>query len=213
MKVVDLAENRNARKRAWNAANPEKLREINSRQRERIRNDPELQERERDHKAKYRARTREARRAYANAYRAANLERARERSRANGKLVQSDPQRKQQRKNYLAEYFTRSQVRAARRKTNRRASLKFYYAITPEKYEAMLAAQDGHCALCAATPEQQKHRYKRLHVDHDHITGDVRALLCSGCNLAIGNFGDDPARLRAAADYIDRHRRGHLKCA
>jgi hypothetical protein len=45
-----------------------------------------------------------------------------------------------------------------------------------------------------------------LHVDHDHITGRVRALLCSGCNTGIGHLQDDPDVLRRAADYIEQHR-------
>ena len=70
--------------------------------------------------------------------------------------------------------------------------------ITLDQFEELTAAQDGHCALCGRVPKQ-------LHVDHDHGTGRVRALLCSTCNTGLGKFGDDPARLRAAADYLDAH--------
>jgi hypothetical protein len=68
------------------------------------------------------------------------------------------------------------------------------YGITIEDRERMFAAQDGICAICASAPAE--------HIDHDHRTGLVRALLCGRCNRGIGMFDDDPARLRDAADYL-----------
>ena len=63
----------------------------------------------------------------------------------------------------------------------------------------MLEAQGGTCAICQSAPAE--------HVDHDHDTGAVRALLCFNCNGGLGQFRDDPAVLRAAADYVEEHRR------
>ena len=39
-------------------------------------------------------------------------------------------------------------------------------------------------------------------IDHDHETGKVRGLLCHECNTALGKFGDDPAILLRAVDYL-----------
>ena len=47
---------------------------------------------------------------------------------------------------------------------------------------------------------------KALSVDHDVMTGKIRGMLCGSCNMAIGILGHDPDRLRAAADYLERHR-------
>ncbi len=77
--------------------------------------------------------------------------------------------------------------------------LRRRYGITAGDADAMLAAQDGLCAICRAAPA--------AHVDHDHETGAVRALLCFNCNGGLGQFKDDPAVLRAAADYVEAHRR------
>jgi hypothetical protein len=45
-----------------------------------------------------------------------------------------------------------------------------------------------------------------LHVDHDHVTGAVRALLCFDCNAGVGKFRDDPTLLRTAGRYVLEHR-------
>jgi hypothetical protein len=76
--------------------------------------------------------------------------------------------------------------------------LKRRYGISAEDADAMLEAQDGLCAICQSAPA--------AHVDHDHVTGAVRALLCFNCNGGLGQFKDDPEALRAAADYVEFHR-------
>jgi hypothetical protein len=81
--------------------------------------------------------------------------------------------------------------------------LKSMYGILQEDYDALLASQNGHCAICGG--DRFDKRRKALGVDHDHLTGVVRGLLCRSCNLAIGLLRDDPALLRAALDYLAVH--------
>jgi hypothetical protein len=71
------------------------------------------------------------------------------------------------------------------------------YGITAAEADHMLRSQDGLCAICRVAPA--------AHVDHDHATGAVRALLCFNCNGGLGQFKDDPGVLRAAADYVAFH--------
>jgi hypothetical protein len=69
--------------------------------------------------------------------------------------------------------------------------------VTDAEYARLLAAQDGHCALCPNTPKT-----RRLHVDHDHKTGRVRGLLCYVCNKYLPASRDADWH-RDAAHYLD----------
>jgi hypothetical protein len=84
--------------------------------------------------------------------------------------------------------------------------LKRHYGITIERYNEMLAEQNGCCAICTKAERNAINgRVLALAVDHDHNTGAVRALLCGDCNRAIGLFRDDPALLDAARAYLHKH--------
>lgn len=78
--------------------------------------------------------------------------------------------------------------------------------LTVEQFDAMLLGQDGACAICA-TPAGQ--REGRLSVDHDHVTGRIRALLCYRCNSGIGMFSDNPDLLHAAIAYLELYGAAH----
>lgn len=82
---------------------------------------------------------------------------------------------------------------------NRRAKLKKKYGISTEQYDEMLRRQQGVCAVCGEVNPDGR----RLAVDHEHETGQVRGLLCTMCNRGIGSMRDDPERLRAAAAYLE----------
>jgi hypothetical protein len=75
--------------------------------------------------------------------------------------------------------------------------------ITPEQAELMAAEQGHACAMCKR-PEAELGR--RLHLDHDHETGQIRELLCGSCNRGLGYLQDNPDLLRGGADYIERHK-------
>jgi hypothetical protein len=77
----------------------------------------------------------------------------------------------------------------------RRSYVKRKYGLTVEEYDAAIAKG---CAICGST--------HRVHMDHDHSNGKVRAALCENCNRAVGLFADEPDRLRAAAKYLEHHR-------
>jgi hypothetical protein len=67
----------------------------------------------------------------------------------------------------------------------------------------MLAEQGGVCAICKGNEITGRGAY--FHVDHNHETGAVRALLCPRCNQGLGLFREDRAVLAAAIEYLNNH--------
>ena len=89
---------------------------------------------------------------------------------------------------------------------HRKNLLKYKYDITFEQYEDMFTAQNGVCAACRM-PEESRHQngnIKRLAVDHNHETGEIRALLCHGCNLALGFLHEDLQKCLGLVEYIKK---------
>lgn len=97
----------------------------------------------------------------------------------------------------------------ATRAKRKRYNVESKYGLTPEAFAAKLAEQGGQCPFCPPGVVAEA-----WDVDHDHscCPGQwscgrcVRAILCRLHNRGLGAFGDDPELLRAAADYIERHR-------
>lgn len=88
----------------------------------------------------------------------------------------------------------------------RHYGLRRYYGLTGEQYGAMVAAQEGVCAICKK-PETAvaNGNIKPLSVDHNHETGAIRSLLCSSCNHMLGHARESRDTLIAAIRYLDRH--------
>ena len=78
------------------------------------------------------------------------------------------------------------------------------YGLTPEQYAQMLFEQGGKCKICNELPDTGS----KLVVDHDHMTGNVRALLCSQCNSGLGMFQDSSETLYSAVYYLQEHAGG-----
>lgn len=74
------------------------------------------------------------------------------------------------------------------------------YGITIDDYDQMMVDQNYKCAICDMAPIDYS-----LHVDHSHISGQVRGLLCRKCNVGLGSFGDSPSNLRNAANYLEKN--------
>lgn len=87
---------------------------------------------------------------------------------------------------------------------------KFYGA--DAAYERkLLVEQNGLCAICEKPEELLRgHKSRRLSVDHNHTTKELRGLLCGNCNMAVGYFCDDPEIMKKAAAYIEKCKAGNV---
>jgi hypothetical protein len=79
-------------------------------------------------------------------------------------------------------------------------SLQSRYGITLADYNSMFRKQKGKCAICG---KHQMDLNTKLYVDHCHVTGKVRALLCNPCNTQVGVY--ENSDLEALKAYVDSH--------
>ena len=78
--------------------------------------------------------------------------------------------------------------------------LQSIYGITLEEYNQMLVKQGCRCKICQKSQGDLK---RALCVDHDHITGKVRGLLCDTCNRSLGLLKDNVNILERAVKYLE----------
>lgn len=81
---------------------------------------------------------------------------------------------------------------------NRNKKMRARYGITLDEVNARIGKTGGMCEACGDRPGR--------FVDHDHETGTVRGILCSGCNLALGHLAESLHRIHGLAKYVKRTR-------
>ena len=90
----------------------------------------------------------------------------------------------------------------------RKSFLKRKYGMTLESYQALWDAQKGLCAVCGKPETVSKFdngTIDSLSVDHDHVTGKVRGLLCGRCNTSLGLLYENEIIIQSLLDYIRTH--------
>jgi hypothetical protein len=88
------------------------------------------------------------------------------------------------------------------RRQVRNANLLRLYGISIEDYERMVVEQNGMCAICGTTEPKGRGGF---HLDHDHVTGKNRQLLCTPCNTTLGLIKESVETLSAMIQYLERH--------
>lgn len=90
-----------------------------------------------------------------------------------------------------------SQIQRRRQKSYKRQGIK----ITLEEYDEKFGIQNGRCAICGRHQSEIK---RRLDVDHNHKTGQVRGLLCRMCNLIIEIVENNKYKIPLAKNYLKK---------
>ena len=80
---------------------------------------------------------------------------------------------------------------------DRNYALKARFGIGLSDFRRMAESQNGKCGICEEVAA--------LNVDHCHVSGKIRGLLCNNCNNGIGRFKDKPNVLERAAEYVRKH--------
>ena len=106
--------------------------------------------------------------------------------------------RKQPTMTYKLTYHCKTCLQVIGRSTHARLN----FGLTLEEADAKRSLP---CEICG-TFRKGKTPGTTMHIDHCHSTGKIRGTLCGHCNHALGNMKDNPERLRAAADYLEKYR-------
>lgn len=110
---------------------------------------------------------------------------------------QNDEEYRERQKKKAIEYNRRNPDR----KLNQHLSK---YGLTKDEYNQMIEKQNHRCLICGSEGDLSK-PHRPLYVDHNHITGKIRGLLCQNCNFMIGQARDDIEILEKGIRYLKEH--------
>lgn len=152
--------------------------------------------------------TSEARKAYQKAYYEKNKERIKEEAR---RRYHADPEKhnannrrwyqenRERARETQRAWNERNREKVVARNRERSKHLRFsQHGLTEADYLSLLERQNGVCAIC----QRECDVIDKLSIDHCHVTGLVRGLLCKRCNSGLGFFRDDWRALLTATRYV-----------
>jgi hypothetical protein len=110
----------------------------------------------------------------------------------------TDEERKQRKLDHSRNWHSKNKDYCRNKSSLREWYLLKTYNLTLEQYNKMWINQNGCCAIC----KKHELEIQKLHVDHNHDTGQVRGLLCPQCNKGLGLFYDNKEYLETAIKYL-----------
>lgn len=97
---------------------------------------------------------------------------------------------------------TRKQGKEIYKRLGKNNYLQSTYNISELDLHALHTNQHGRCAICNTSIDLSERLKRSACVDHDHVTGKVRGLLCNHCNRGLGMFQDNVDVLQNAITYL-----------
>lgn len=122
------------------------------------------------------------------------------RKRINSKRLRTDPTYVKAEREYSKKYRQKPEVKKKRVVNQVRYERKIKYGLTDADLQRMREEQNFRCPICEDTEPSL------WHIDHNHETGKVRAILCNKCNVGLGFFRDSPELLVKASMYLIKHK-------
>jgi hypothetical protein len=115
-------------------------------------------------------------------------------------------ERRQKQKDYDRNYWKLYAGRNIEKLKERDKSynLKRKFNMTIEQYNTLLESQGGKCACC---PKEKSSNGKSLAVDHCHVTGKIRGLLCNECNTSLGLLKEDITIMSNLIQYLQNSKK------
>lgn len=89
--------------------------------------------------------------------------------------------------------------------SQRERNLRAKYGIGLEEYNSLLKNQKGRCGICGVSENRASYGHNKsldFSVDHCHLTGKVRGLLCNQCNRGLGMLGDTEEDILKVLKYL-----------
>jgi hypothetical protein len=205
-------EKQKIRSRAWYLANKEKCAEKST-----IWNKNHKGERAEEHKKRYakpevRERMRIANEAYRKTHKKETAIASKEyRETHKEKVAAGQKAYRDSHKKEIALYMKNDYLKNREKHIDR--SRKTRYGMSRISFDLLLKEQGGVCAICETAPWLSgKDNRKGPVVDHDHVTGKVRGILCKKCNTALGLVNDRLDMLKAMETYLKKSQKGAVKC-
>ncbi len=108
-------------------------------------------------------------------------------------------------KRNLERYYASDKTQ--KRKITYKYNLKVNYGLNVEEYNKIYEEQKGVCAICSSPLENVFLGIEgtRSALDHCHMSGKNRQILCILCNTGLGVFRDNPVYLSKAKEYLEKH--------